>query len=287
MSFHPRTPVRVGHWTDPRARTGCTVVLLPEPNVSSGEVRGGAPGTREFALLDPTRLVAQVDAVVLAGGSAFGLAACDGVAAWLEEQGRGFPTVAGRVPIVVGMVLFDLMVGDPTVRPGPDEGRAACETASVGPWELGAVGAGTGLTFGKWHGRELAREGGLGAAREVDGELEVIALVAVNAVGDRLDPTVPPSERPPPAPAASPASSFTNTTVGVVVTNAALDKVGAHLVAQSAHDGLARAIEPSHTLGDGDAFVACAAGPVSAPLESVRLLAARAVETAIRSVASR
>ena len=278
--------VRVGHWTDDEARTGCTVVLLPEGNVTSGEVRGGAPGTREFALLEPTKLVRQVDAVVLTGGSAFGLASCDGVMAWLEERGRGFPTSAGPVPIVVGMVLFDLAVGDGSVRPTVASGRAACEAATDDVVD-GRVGAGAGLTFAKWRGREHAQDGGLGYAVEHHSDLVVGALVAVNAVGDALDPTVEPAQRPsPPAPAPA-VSAFTNTTVGAVVTNATLDKAGCLLVAQSAHDGLARALEPAHTMADGDAFVASALGQVEAPVEHVRLLAARAVEAAIRRVASR
>ena len=278
--------VRVGHWTDPVARTGCTVVLLPEGNVTSGEVRGGAPGTREFALLEPSKLVRQVDAVVLTGGSAFGLAACDGVARWLEESGRGFPTTAGPVPIVVGMVLFDLAVGDASVRPTAEHGREACDDATDDV-AAGAVGAGAGLTFAKWRSRDSARPGGLGVAVQGHGDLVVGALVAVNAVGDALDPTVPPGSRPAPPPPQPAVSAFTNTTIGVVVTNAILDKVGCHLVAQSAHDGLARALEPAHTMADGDAFVASALGEVEAPIEHVRLLAARAVEAAIQSVASR
>lgn len=277
--------VRVGHWTDRDAQTGCTVVLLPEGNVTSGEVRGGAPGTREFALLEPTRLVGQVDAVVLTGGSAFGLAACDGVASWLEEHGRGFVTAAGPVPIVVGMVLFDLMVGDASVRPGPTEGRRACEAAVEGSFAVGRVGAGTGLSFDKWRGRDSARPGGLARAVEAHGELRVGALVAVNAIGGSLDAAAP--ARPAPPDPAPDTTAFTNTTVGVVVTNARLDKPGCHLVAQSAHDGLARALEPAHTMADGDAFVATALGELDAPIEHVRLLAARAVEAAIRGVTSR
>ena len=133
--------VRVGHWTHPSARTGCTVVILPATTVASGEVRGAAPGTREWALLQPGRTVDRVDAVVLAGGSAFGLAACDGVMRWCEERGLGYPTKGGPVPIVVGLVLYDLGVGDPSVRPGPAEGYAACEAAQAGP-EAIAVRAG-------------------------------------------------------------------------------------------------------------------------------------------------
>src|SRR3954471_923129 len=176
--------VRVGHWTDTEALTGCTAVLLPEGSTASGEVRGGAPATREFELLAPHRTVEQVDAVVLSGGSAFGLAACDGVVSWLEEQGRGFPTPAGRVPIVVGMALFDLAVGDASVRPGPAEGRAACEDAREEGFETGPVGAGAGAAVGRWRGEE--RDAGLSVAREAAGEegLIVAALAVVNAFGD-------------------------------------------------------------------------------------------------------
>jgi len=152
--------VRVGHWTDERAATGCTVVLFPAGTVASGEVRGGAPATREWALLEPHRLVARLDAVVLTGGSAFGLAACDGVMQFCEERGMGFATSAGVVPIVVGAALFDLARGDPRARPGPAEGRAACEAASDGPVEEGSVGAGTGATVGKLFGIERAMKGG-------------------------------------------------------------------------------------------------------------------------------
>ena len=267
--------VRVGHWTDAGARTGCTVVLLPAGTVASGEVRGGAPGTREFDLLSPERLVQRVDAVVLSGGSAFGLAACDGVVRWCEERGIGFPTAAGPVPIVVGMVLYDLAVGDGTVRPGPDQGYAAC-TAAVEQPDVGQVGAGTGATVGKWRGRELARPGGLGLARQVDGEVIVEALVAVNAFGDvaGAGDVVPHDVE----------GAFENTTIGAVITNARLDKASCLRVAQGAHDGLARAVQPAHTSVDGDAFVAAATGAVDAEaVDAVRAMAARAVEDAIRA----
>src|SRR3954469_16309552 len=154
--------IRVGHWSDSDALTGCTAIVLPEGATASGEVRGGAPATREFELLAPHRTIENVDAVVLAGGSAFGLAACDGVVRWLEEHERGFPTPGGRVPIVVGASLFDLAVGDASVRPGPAEGRAACQTAREGEPETGPVGAGAGATVGTWRGPEHARPGGLG-----------------------------------------------------------------------------------------------------------------------------
>ena len=273
--------VRAGHWTDPVARTGCTVVLLPEGTVASGEVPGGAPGTREFALLAPERLVATVDAVVLTGGSAFGLAACDGVARWCEERGVGFETGAGRVPIVVGAVLFDLGVGDARVRPGALEGYAACRAATDGPLALGAVGAGTGATVAKWRGRDHARPGGIGSASERSDGLVVSALVAVNAFGDLREGPV--GAHHPDAATLDAAAAFENTTIGVVATNARLDKTGCLLVAQGAHDGVARALEPAHATVDGDAFVAAATGEIEAPVDRVRLLAARAVEGAIRS----
>jgi L-aminopeptidase/D-esterase-like protein len=268
--------VRVGHWTDRRAETGCTVVLFPAGTVASGEVRGGAPGTREWALLAPERTIARVDAAVLSGGSAFGLAACDGVSRWCEERGIGVPTAAGPVPIVVGAVLYDLTSGDPTVRPDAAAGYAACAAATSGAFPLGAVGAGTGATVDKWRGAGRV-PGGLGSTVERDGALVVGALVAVNAFGG-----VRGVERWPwPADARS---SLEHTTIGVVATNAALDKVGCLLLAQSAHDGLARALEPVHATVDGDAFVAASVGGVTAPVDHVRFLAARAVEDAVRLV---
>ena len=272
--------VRVGHWTDTVAMTGCTVVLFPAGTVASGEVRGGAPATRDFDLLAPHRTVSMVHAVVLSGGSAFGLATCDGVVRWCDERGIGFPTKGGPVPIVIGSALFDLGVGDGSVRPDAAAGYAACVAATSGPIQLGAVGAGTGATVNKWHGPDAARPGGVGSACEVDGELVVGALVAVNAFGDLRDPTRPV----PPWPAVADAgSAFEHTSIGVVATNAVVTKVGCLLISQSAHDGLARALEPVHTTADGDAFVAAATGLVEAPIDQVRTLAARAVEAAVRA----
>ena len=185
--------VRVGHWTHPEAQTGCTVILFPEGTRASGEVRGGAPATREFDLLAPERMVDRLDAVLLTGGSAFGLASADGVMRWCAEQGSGFATGAGPVPIVVTMALFDLLVGEPHVRPGAVEGYAACAEARGGAVQVGRIGAGTGATIGKWRGREHARPGGLGSATVRDGDLVVSALVAVNAVGDIDDGSEPDS----------------------------------------------------------------------------------------------
>jgi L-aminopeptidase/D-esterase-like protein len=272
------TGLRVGQVTDPVGRTGVTVVLPPAGSVASGEVRGGAPGTREFDLLPPERLVEHVDAVVLAGGSAFGLAACDGAMRWCEEQGLGVPTPGGAVPIVVGAVIFDLAVGDPKARPDAAAGYEACAAAGAGPVETGGVGAGTGATVGHVHG--AARGGGVGSAAERDGELVVAALAVVNAFGDRHRPDAPLDEARWPGPT----DLRANTTIGVIATNARLDKTGCLLLAQSGHGGIARALEPSHTMVDGDALVALSCGEVAAPLDQVRALGARAVARAIESV---
>ena len=273
--------VRVGHWTDQAARTGCTVVLFPAATVASGEVRGGAPATHEWDLLVPGRLVDRVDAVVLCGGSAFGLAACHGVVRWCEERGMGFPTPAGPVPIVVGAALFDLMVGDPAVRPGPDAGYAACVAATGGPVAGGAIGAGAGATVSKWRGREAVLPGGVGSASRREGALVVGALVAVNAFGDVLAPGQPPVDSLPAD--IGPASAGPSTTIGVVATNATLDKSGCLLVAQSGQDGLARVLDPVHATVDGDAVVAAATGIVPGVVDRVRALAVRAVEDAVRA----
>jgi L-aminopeptidase/D-esterase-like protein len=270
--------VSVGHWTDPDARTGCTVVLLPEGTVGSGEVRGGAPATREFDLLAPGRLVERVDAVLLAGGSAFGLAAAEGVMRWCEERGRGFPTGGGVVPIVVAMALFDLTTGDGSVRPASAEGYAACAAASGEPPALGPVGAGAGATVGNVTGDP--RPGGVGSASVRDGALVVSALAAVNAFGDVLAAGAEPG--PVPIAIAS-ASGLESTTLVVVATNAVLSKTDCLTIAQGGHDGLARALDPPHTLYDGDAVVAVATGAVEAAPVVVRALAVRAVAAAVRA----
>ena len=271
----------VGHWTDLDAQTGCTVVRFPEGTVASGEIRGGAPATREFEILDPSRLVDRLDAVVLSGGSAFGLAAADGVVAALEAEGQGFPTAAGVVPIVVGMSLYDLGVGSAAVRPDADSGRTALDAATSDPAE-GRVGAGTGATVGKWRGPDHVRNAGLGVRVVRSADLVVTAIVAVNAAGDFDDGTTMravkagdllwPHREP-----------FGNTTIGVVVTNAHLTKSDCLIVAQGAHDGLARVIVPPHMRPDGDGFVAAATGEVEADIDHVRLLAVGAVEQAIRA----
>ena len=275
--------VKVGHWTDAVARTGCTVVVLPPATVASGEVRGGAPATREFELLHPDRRVSTVDAVVLSGGSAYGLAAADGVMQWLEEQRRGIATVGGVVPIVIGMCLYDLAVGDPLVRPGAHEGRIAAMNASEGGHDVGLVGAGTGATVGKWGGRSTALPGGLGTASVRVGDLLVSALIAVNAFGF-IDDGTSTADIGAPRFDTPVESSFGNTTIGVIATNAIADKRACHLLAQSGHDGISRALLPAHTEADGDALVAVATGEVTVDLYHLRLLAQQVVTRAIRNV---
>jgi L-aminopeptidase/D-esterase-like protein len=271
--------IRVGHWTDPVAKTGCTAVILPKNTVASGEVRGGAPGTRDFPSLDPTRTVQHVDVMMLSGGSAFGLATCDGAMRWCEEHRRGLKLPrGGRVPIVVGMIIFDLGVGDSKVRPSAAQGYEACAAAKRGRFEVGRVGAGTGATIGKVGGNLANRRpGGLGTATVRRGELVVSALMVANSVGFLRDGS------PLPAELDVPENAIENTTIGVVATNAALDKTGCFLVSQSGHDGIARAVDPAHTRADGDAIATAATGQVLADAELVRMLAAHAVEEAIRN----
>jgi L-aminopeptidase/D-esterase-like protein len=281
--------IRVGHWTDPVGLTGCTVVLPPAGTVGSGAVRGGAPGTRETDLLKPGTLVEEVNAVVLTGGSAFGLAAADGVVRFLHERGVGFATPVANVPIVPAAVLFDLGVGDPNARPGPEQGYAACLAAAEEVPE-GNVGAGTGATVAKLHGPDRAVKGGLGTASMDDGTLVVGALAAVNALGEVLgeDGSVLAGARPgdPPdgtGPRTDDAPTpGTNTTLVVVATNAKLSKERAHLLSLAGHDGIAATVRPSHTLWDGDTVFALSTGEAESDQRLVESLAVAAVSEAIR-----
>jgi L-aminopeptidase/D-esterase-like protein len=270
-----------GHWTGPG--TGVTVILPPEGTVGSGEVRGGAPATREFALLEPTRLVERVDAVVLSGGSAFGLSAADGVMTVLRERGTGFATSAGPVPIVIGMSIFD-----GSVRTGPPDaasGRAAALAAYAGEeFTIGRAGAGTGASTGNWRGRH--DPGGLGWAERQAGEVRVAAVVVVNAWGDVLGHDGEPlfggttEAVRPEAP-----YGMQNTTVGVVLTDARLSKNDCFLLAQSGHTGFARSIHPAQSRYDGDAVVALATGrsEADADLDLLRAVAVDTVAAAVRA----
>lgn len=282
--------VRIGHWTGPS--TGVTVVLLPDSTVGSGEVRGGAPASRELALLAPERTVATVDAVVFTGGSAFGLAAADGVMRFLSERGIGFPTAGGPVPIVPTACVFDL--AEPgAIPPGADEGYAAAVAAEQADQDqvvaTGRVGAGRGATVGKWRGRENAVAGGIGIAAGRCGDASVAVLAVVNAVGDVIGSNgeiIAGSAAPPGAigfPVDRPfEEEAANTTLVVVVTDATIDKLACHLVAQSAHDGLARSLHPAHTRFDGDLTVALSTGVFEVNVDRLRLVAADLVAEAIR-----
>ncbi|MBM3671659.1 MAG: P1 family peptidase [Actinobacteria bacterium] len=249
----------LGHWTG--RGTGVSVVLCPEGTVGSCEVRGGAPATRETALLEPTRSVERVDAVVLTGGSAFGLATADGVMAWLAEQGRGFPTRGGPVPIVPTAAIYDL--AEDVDRPGPDEGRVAVEAAAKkSDTSSGRIGAGTGATIGKWRGADDKVPGGLGIATH-SGSLNVDAIAVVNAVGDVVaddGAVIAGSSAPADAPPFPEPRPFEATTLVVVATDAPLSKLECQLLAQSGHDGLARSLRPAHTRHDGDLVLALATG---------------------------
>jgi len=284
--------VQAGHWTGDD--TGVTVVLLPPETVGSVEIRGGAPATRETAVLDPLATVEQVDAVVLTGGSAFGLATADGVMQALAEQGRGFPTLGGPVPIVPTAAIFDL-VASGGVRPGPAEGRAALAAAQDPDtvFTTGRVGAGRGARVAKWRGAEHGTTGGLGSASARDGDVVVGAIAVVNAVGDivgrdgalLVGSGAPPDAVgfPDPAPFEEDASGAgTNTTLVLVATNARCSKVECHLLARSAHHGLARAIHPSHTRHDGDLAFVVATGAVEGHLDRLRVMVTEVTAEAIR-----
>lgn len=279
--------VRAGHWTG--TGTGVTVVVFPAGTVGSGEVRGGAPATREFALLEPGRVVDQVDAVVLTGGSAFGLATADGVMRYLAERGRGFATAGGPVPIVPTAAIFDLLEAG-SRRPGASEGYAAAIMSERDDTlETGRRGGGAGATVGKWHGREYAVPGGLGVAHARVEDATVAAIAVVNGLGDVVgeDGTVLAGSIAPPGalgfPAPRPFEETANTTLVVVMTDGRCDKPGCHLVAQSAHDGMARSLRPSHTRFDGDLAIACATGAVDVHLDRLRATTADVVAASIRA----
>ena len=260
LSIRDVPAIGVGHWTDAGRRTGATVVLAPDHGAVAGvDVRGAAPGTRETDLLRPTALVERINAVCLAGGSAFGLAAADGVMRRLAERGIGFATGVRPVPIVPGAILFDLGVGDPEAYPDADAGygAAVAAEANTGPLE-GSVGAGTGATVAKLGGVERARPGGTGsAARRLAGEGVVGALVVTNALGDVYSrdgrPLAVGGEGPVPPP-------MGNTTLVVLATDLALDRAQCRRLAELAHDALARSIRPVHTLFDGDVVFTMSTG---------------------------
>ncbi|KQT08030.1 P1 family peptidase [Ramlibacter sp. Leaf400] len=295
--------IEVGHFTDTRRPTGCTVVLARQGAIAGADVRGAAPGTREIDLLAPANLVERVHAVMLAGGSAWGLDAAGGAMRWLEEQGIGLEVGPARIPIVPAAVLFDLYLGDPKIRPDVAAGHAACAAASSLRPEEGSVGAGTGALVGKLYGAGRAMKGGVGTASLRAGGFTVGAIVACNAMGDVIDPATgqvvagarredgrtlldtrrallagEPHQR---------LVQAANTSIGVVATDAVLTKAQASRLATAAHDGLARSITPAHTMLDGDTLFALGTGASGRPAEMVLLstLAAEAVAIAtVRAV---
>ncbi|MBI2835212.1 MAG: P1 family peptidase [Acidobacteria bacterium] len=302
--------VKVGHHTLTERPTGCTVVLVEEGAVAGVDVRGGAPGTRETDLLDPINLVQHIDAVVLAGGSAFGLEAATGVVRYLEEHDRGYPTSAGKVPIVPAAILIDLAVGaNPKVRPTADCGYRAASVASRGEVAEGNVGAGAGATVGKLLGMNRAMKGGVGTASTVlPNGVIVAALAVVNALGDVIQPEtgeVVAGARTEDGKQLADARVWLrrhalgarrgkpeNTTLGVVATNARLDKAQATKMAQMAQDGLARAIAPAHTPYDGDTIFTVATGAFDGEADLAQLgaiaadMMAEAIVRGVRTAAS-
>lgn len=283
---------KVGHWTHPSAQTGCTVVLPPQGNTASCDIRGASPGSREIAQLHPDRRLTEIHGVLLTGGSAFGLAAAHGVMEWLAENDIGYKTPIGTVPIVPAAVVFDHSVANPDARPGPDAGRAACDAATEDDVAVGLVGAGAGATVGKWAGMEYLAAGGIGIGHAEQDEYAISAIAVVNSVGDVLgdDGSIiagsssstprwvmrPPEERDLP----------TNTVLALVATNAPLDKRGVRWLAARGSDGVTRSIRPAHTPYDGDITFAVAAPRVegSPPvLDILGPLTTDAVAAAIRN----
>jgi L-aminopeptidase/D-esterase-like protein len=289
--------IKVGHAENTNALTGCTVVLIEKGAVGGVDQRGGAPGTRETDLLRPMHMVDKVHGILLTGGSAFGLDAATGVMKYLEEHGIGFNSGPVKVPIVPAAVLFDLAIGDAAIRPDADMGYEACQNAEAGVFPQGNVGAGTGATVGKIFGMKQAMKSGIGSASlDIGGGVIVSALVAVNAFGDVVDPTsrqIVAGARPMQA---GPftlggknqfadtlevmksftgrtimnfASAASNTVIGVIATNADLNKEEANKLAQMSHNGLALSIRPAHTMFDGDTIFAIATGKHKADINIV------------------
>jgi L-aminopeptidase/D-esterase-like protein len=291
--------VKAGHFTDPRRPTGCTVILFEEGAVTGVDVRGSAPGTRETDLLKPTNTVDKAHAILLAGGSAFGLDAASGVVRYLEERNAGFPTPFARVPIVPAAILYDLSIGDPAIRPDAAAGYQACVNASHAPCEEGSVGAGAGATIGKL-GPGRAMKGGIGTSSiRIPSGIVVGAIVAVNCVGNVLDPSTGKilagartrdgegfldiMDWYRAGSGGAQTGVLESTTIGVIATNAVLTKAQVTKIAEMAHDGIARAINPVHTPWDGDTLFAMATSSSNAAVDIgvIGALAAEAVSEAI------
>ena len=297
----PPPGFRVGHWTDSVGRTGCTVVIAPDGTRGGVDVRGGGPGTRETDVVGPLAGTANVSAVAFAGGSAYGLGTADGVMRWLEENGMGYPTPAGLVPIVPAAIVYDLAEGDPGARPDADSGYAACEAAREGVPERGQMGAGAGTASSKLRGREQAVTSGIGyAARRGGGGATVAALAVANPFGDVLG-----EDGRPLAPAADSVAVHTaeaiaamseppdpfktqagNTTLVCVMTDASLDKASCTRVARAAAAGVARAVEPVFSDVDGD-VVFCLASGEDPPADRFTVLQVQTIAAAVTAAAIR
>ncbi len=290
--------ILVGHAQNREAGTGCTVILIEKGAIAGVDVRGGAPGTRETDLLDPINMIQKIHAIYLTGGSAFGLEGACGVMHFLEERGVGFDTGSVKVPIVTGAVIFDLNIGDPSIRPDYQMGYQACLNATNKPVTEGSIGAGTGATVGKYYGISQCMKGGIGSASMVIGRLVVGALVVVNSFGDILNPETGEIL----AGTLNSAKNqyadtnrllmnnnlcqdspfLQNTTLGVVATNANLSKVEAKRLSISAHDGFARCISPAHTIYDGDTIFSIATGQIEANINQLNALSVQVMAMAVQ-----
>lgn len=289
--------IKIGNAENPDAATGCTVILCEKGATAGVDIRGGAPGTRETALLNPVNLIEKVHGILLSGGSAFGLDAASGIMKYLEERSIGFDVGVARVPIVAGAVLFDLNIGDIRVRPDKEMGYQACISSEKNIFSEGNSGAGMGATVGKILGNEYAMKGGLGAYALQAGKLQIGAVVAVNCLGDIVDSTcnkilagaydrlrnkfINTEEYMIQNHDKISAVFSGNTTIGAVITNAALSKTQMNKIASMAHNGFGRVIRPSHTMQDGDTIFAMTTGEVEADINTVGLLAARVIERAV------
>jgi len=290
--------IKLGHEQDLENLTGCTVLLCESGAVAGVDVRGGAPGTRETDLLNPMNLIDKIHAILLSGGSAFGLDAAGGVMQYLEEKDIGFDVGVAKVPIVTGAVLFDLAVGNPKIRPDKDMGYRACINANNQTCPEGNIGAGTGATVGKFLGLEYAMKGGLGCYALQVGDLKVGAVVAVNAFGDVINPKtgeiIAGTLNADKTSFANTSKSFLslidknqhnlltgNTTIGIIATNAKINKSQANKIASMTHDAYARTIRPVHTMADGDTIFALGTGKVTADINVIGVLANEVMEMAI------
>jgi L-aminopeptidase/D-esterase-like protein len=298
IQFNEIQGIRVGHAQDLSAATGCSVIICDEGASAGVDVRGGAPGTRETDLLNPVNMVELMHAVILSGGSAFGLDAASGVMQYLEERSIGFDVGVTKVPIVGSAVLYDLTIGKHNVRPDKAMGYEACLNSEASSNDLqGNIGAGTGATVGKILGPDFSMKGGLGTYALSIGDLQIGAIVAVNCLGDVIDPkngeiiagalkdngksflntedfmlkNYP-----------SPHSTFNgNTTIAVLATNAKLTKAQSNKLASMAHNGYARTMRPAHTMFDGDTIFTLATGKIQTDINLLGMLSARVVENAV------